>query len=196
VDEAIRRAMDAPERPVFLSDSGDNVTAGGAGDISLFAERLLALGAQDAVVAGLADPRAVEQCAAAGRGAEVNLSIGGKLDRAHGPPLAVRGRVLHLGPGAPPATATVRVAGVTLILATDRRAFTDRASIAAAGVDPMAHKIVVVKLGYLFPDLYDHAPRAMMALSPGATDLRLERLPYRRLSRPLYPLDVALDWEP
>jgi len=50
VDESIRRAMVAPERPVFISDSGDNVTAGGAGDIPLFAERLLALGAGDALV--------------------------------------------------------------------------------------------------------------------------------------------------
>ena len=72
----------------------------------------------------------------------------------------------------------------------------DRASIAAAGVDPMAQKIVVVKLGYLFPDLYDHAPRAIMALSPGATDLPLERLPYRRLARPVSPLDGDLAWEP
>jgi microcystin degradation protein MlrC len=196
VDEAIRRAMDAPERPVFLSDSGDNVTAGGAGDIPLFAERLLALGAQDAVVAGLADPQAVHECAAAGIGAEVSLSIGGKLDRESGVPLSVRGRVQHLHPGTPPTTATVRVDGVAVILAADRRAFTDRASIAAAGVDPMAQKIVVVKLGYLFPDLYDHAPRAIMALSPGATDLRLDRLPFRRLTRPIYPLDGDLVWEP
>ena len=72
----------------------------------------------------------------------------------------------------------------------------DRATIAAAGVDPMRQRIVVVKLGYLFPDLYDHAPRAIMALSPGATDLRLDRLPYRRLTRPIYPLDGDLSWEP
>jgi microcystin degradation protein MlrC len=192
MDEAIRRAMAAPERPVFLSDCGDNVTAGGAGDIPLFVERLLALGAQEALVAGLTDPGAVAQCAAAGQGAEVNLSIGGKLDRAHGTPLAVRGRVEHLGPG----TATVRVEGVILVLAADRRAFPDRASIAAAGVDAMAQKIVVVKLGYLFPDLYDHAPRALMALSPGATDLRLEKLSYRHLARPIYPLDGDFAWEP
>ena len=35
-----------------------------------------------------------------------------------------------------------------------------------------------------------------MALSPGATDLRLDRLPYRRLNCPLYPLDNDLAWEP
>jgi microcystin degradation protein MlrC len=201
VDEAIRRAMAAPERPVFLSDSGDNVTAGGAGDVPLLAGRLLALGARDALVAGLTDPQAVRQCAAAGEGAEVDLAIGGKLDRVNGQPLAVTGRVQCLSaapqdPGKGPTMATVRVGGVSVILAVDRRPFTDRESMIVAGVDPMRQKIVVVKLGYLFPDLHDHAPRAIMALSPGATDLRLEELPYQRLPRPIFPLDPDFAWQP
>ena len=201
VDESIRRAMAAPERPVFISDSGDNVTAGGAGDIPLFAERLVALGAEDALVAGLTDPESVRQCAAAGEGADVALSIGGKLDQANGRPFVVTGRVHRLSdspedrPG-PPAMATVRIAGTSIILAKDRRFFADRASIAAAGVSPMAYKIVVVKQGYLFPDLSDHAPRAILALSPGACDERLEELPYRRLQRPIYPLDGDFAWAP
>jgi microcystin degradation protein MlrC len=60
----------------------------------------------------------------------------------------------------------------------------------------MQQKIVVVKQGYLFPDLADHAPRAIMALSPGATDLRLQELPYQRLPRPIFPLDGDFGWEP
>lgn len=201
VDEAIQRAMAAPERPVFISDSGDNLTAGGAGDIPLFAQRLVALEAQDAVVAGITDPAAVRRCASAGVGAEVDLSIGGKLDRANGQPFVTAGRVQHLSaaphaPGGEPAMAVVRVAGVSIVLTAGRWPFTDRASIAAAGIDPMAQKIVVVKLGYLFPDLYDHAPRAIMALSPGATDLQLERLPFRRLHHPIFPLDGDFPWGP
>ena len=201
VDESIWQAMSAPERPVFISDSGDNVTAGGAGDIPLFAERLVALGAEDALVAGLTDPTAVRQCAAAGVGAEVRLSIGGKLDQTNGRPFPVTGCVQHLSAapqdhGAEPTMAVVRVSGVSILLAVDRRFFADRASIAAAGVDPMQQKIVVVKQGYLFPDLTDHAPRAIMALSPGATDLRLERLPYRQLQRPIFPLDADFAWAP
>jgi len=201
VDESIRRAMAALERPVFISDSGDNVTAGGAGDIPLFAERLLALGAGDALVAGLTDPEAVRRCAAAGEGAEVRLSLGGKLDPVNGRPLAVTGRVQRLS-AAPkersetPTIAVVRVGDVSIMLTVDRRPFADRASIAAAGVDPMQQKIVVVKQGYLFPDFYDHAPRAIMALSPGATDLRLEKLSYRWLPRPIFPLDAGFAWEP
>ncbi|MGQ9629183.1 MAG: M81 family metallopeptidase [bacterium] len=202
LDESIRLAMNAPERPVFISDSGDNVTAGGAGDIPLFAERLLALGARDALVAGLADPESVRQCAFAGKGADVRLSIGGRLDRVNGRPFEVMGRVQHLS-GAPedsaggPVAATIRVGGVSVVLTSDRRPFPDRASIfSLSGVDPMGQKIVVVKQGYLFPDLYDHVPRAIMALSPGATDLRLEKLTYRKLPKPIFPLDPDFDWEP
>ena len=194
VDEAIRRAMTAVERPVFISDSGDNVTAGAAGDIPYLAERLLALNAETAVVAGLTDAAAVQHCAAAGLGQIVTLSIGGKLDPANGQPLAVRGQVMHLASEA--GLAVVRVEGVSLILTEERRAFTTRASIAAAGLDPMQQQVVVVKLGYLFPDLIDHVPRAIMALSPGATSLQLETLPYQHLSRPIFPLDPDLAWAP
>jgi microcystin degradation protein MlrC len=201
LDEAIRLAMAASERPVFISDSGDNVTAGGAGDLPLFVERLLALGAREALVAGLADPAAVRQCLAAGEGATVQLSIGGKLDQHNGRPLLVTGRVIRLSrdpenPQGPPAIALVQIEGVYIILAPDRRAFTERAAIAAAGLDPMRQQLVVVKLGYLFPDLADHAPRAIMALSPGTTTLNLAELPYRHLPRPIFPLDGDFEWQP
>jgi microcystin degradation protein MlrC len=201
VDEAIRRAVRASERPVFISDSGDNVTAGGAGDIPLFAARLVALGAADALVAGLTDPAAVQQCMAAGVGAEIQLSIGGKLDTTNAQVFTANGRVEYLtrGPedhGGDPTMAVVKVGGVRIVLTVDRRFFADRSSIAATGVNPMTQKIVVVKQGYLFPDLYDHAPRAIMALSPGATDLRLEELPYRCLPRPIFPLDGDFGWTP
>jgi microcystin degradation protein MlrC len=199
VDEAIHRAMAAAERPVFISDSGDNVTAGAPGDQVLLVERLLALGAQQALVAGLTDPVAVRQCTAAGLGAQVELTLGNQLTQARLDPLPVTAQVeqLSLAPeasGSEPDTALIRIGGVRVILTAARRAFTDRSRIAAAGIDPMTQHIVVVKLGYLFPDLADHAPRAIMALSPGATDLRLTELPYRHTPQPIFPLDPGLLW--
>jgi microcystin degradation protein MlrC len=199
VDDSIRLAMAASERPVFISDSGDNVTAGAAGDTTLLAKRLVGLGARDALVAGIADPAAVRQCAAAGVGAEVRLSIGGKLDRANGKPFEATCRVQHLSTRfadrtGGPDTALVRVDGVSIALTSDRWPFTNCADIVRAGVDPMTQKIVAVKLGYLFPDLRQHAARAIMALSPGTSDLRLDRLPFERLQRPIFPLDGEFDW--
>ena len=62
------------------------------------------------------------------------------------------------------------------------------------GLDPLAHKIVVIKIGYLEPDLKRHAPRAFLALTPGAVDQAIERLPFQRVRRPLFPLDKEMTW--
>jgi microcystin degradation protein MlrC len=192
VDEAIRRAMDAPESTVFISDSGDNVTAGAAGDSPLFVERLLAANAQNAVVAGLIDPAAVAACTAAGAGASVAVELGGKLDALNFRPFSVTGTVERLGDG----VAVLRSGGTEIVLAASRRWFTTFRDFAEVGIDPLARKIVVVKLGYLFPELRDHAPRAILALSPGFTDLQLDRLHYRRVVRPIFPLDADAAWVP
>jgi microcystin degradation protein MlrC len=57
------------------------------------------------------------------------------------------------------------------------------------GIQPLDHTIVVVKLGHLFQALRDIAPRTLVALTPGFGNLQLEKLPYKNLSRPIYPLD-------
>jgi len=80
------------------------------------------------------------------------------------------------------------------VLAADRRAFASLGAFESAGINPLDRKVVVVKLGYLFPELRDNAPRAIMALSPGFTDLRMGSLPFERVARPLYPLDRDFAW--
>ncbi|MBI3960508.1 MAG: M81 family metallopeptidase [Chloroflexi bacterium] len=197
IDDCIHQALAAGVAPVFISDAGDNPTAGAVGDVPLFLERLLALDVPDAVLAAIPDREAVAVCMAAGEGSEVSLTVGGKLDRRHGPPLPVAGHVERLVMGDPEtgSQAVVRVGGVRLILTERRKAFTELADFAAVGIDPRAHKIVVVKLGYLFPELARTAALALLALSPGVSDLELTRLPYRRVRRPIYPLDPQMEWQ-
>ncbi|MBC8233726.1 MlrC C-terminal domain-containing protein [bacterium] len=199
VDEAISKALKAPESNVFISDSGDNITAGGAGDIPLFVEGLLKAGAPDAVVAGISDPEAVARCVEVGKGVSLTIEIGGKLDKINGSPLSVTGKVIHLSPNLSeekgPSLAVLRVEGVDIVLTSTRQAFTTLESFHRVGIDALKRKIVVVKLGYLFPQLRDNAPRAIMALSPGFTDLRMEMLPFQRVRRPIFPLDKDFTWQ-
>ncbi|MEA3479775.1 MAG: M81 family metallopeptidase, partial [Bacteroidota bacterium] len=89
IDEAIETALEAPEATVFITDSGDNITAGAAGDGTLVLERLLAYQVPDAVLAGIVDPEAVEQCVSAGIGAEINIPVGGKIDNVYSKPLSI-----------------------------------------------------------------------------------------------------------
>ena len=160
-------------------------------------ERLLAHGVTSALVAGLCDVAAVMQCQAAGVGATVATTLGGKLDTIHGTPLGVQAKVIKLiAADEGGAQAVIQVEGVTVIVTSQRQGFTTVADFTRAGVDPLAYKIVVVKLGYLFPELIAIAPKALMALSPGASDLDLARLPYQRIARPMFPVDQTFDWSP
>ena len=212
LEEAVAQAL-ASEGTTFLSDSGDNVTAGAAGDLPLVLEELLrqtggsaavsplrpgpagALApdvAATALVAGLSDAAAVGACRAAGVGASLLLSLGGKLDAVNGRPLSVEATVRRIEDDA----ALIRMGGVDVVLTTHRDAFTRLDQYRALGLDPLAYRAVVVKLGYLFPELRDLAPGGILALTPGFTDLELTRLPYRRLRRPAYPLDPEATWPP
>ncbi len=200
VDEAIELALAAPESTVFLSDSGDNPTAGTPGDTPYFLSRLLAKEVPDAVLAGIPDEAAARICFEQGVGATVKVSLGGKLDRSHGEPVEVTGVVKHLYWPSPTvqeaAMATLHVGGV-LVLVTDlRKAFMGLDDFRKAGLEPLEHKIIVVKLGYLMPELRDAAPREILALSPGYSDMDFTRLPYRYVTRPIFPLDGDFAWQP
>lgn len=205
LDAAIDTALGAPEPTVFITDSGDNTTAGAAGDVTLVLERLLARGVEDAVVAGIVDPDAVLACERAGVGASVDLTIGGKLDTVFGSPLRISGTVRHVSSsdetGAAPGRLEIRPAvvdlgGILLVLLNRRRSFTSPQDFEEVNIDPLAHKIVVVKLGYLFQALRDIAPRTIMALTPGFAYQVVENLPYDSIRRPIYPLDPEMDWSP
>jgi microcystin degradation protein MlrC len=198
VPEAIAAACAMQRRPVYLTDSGDNVTAGAPGDSPQIAAHLVAAGAQQALVAGLSDAVAVAACAEAGPGATLKLALGATIDPRTGPPLVAEALVeqVHRAAGGQAEAAVVRIGGVRIVVTADRRAFVERAQMAACGVDPDEHEIVVVKQGYLFPDLLAHAGHAIMVLSAGATTLRLNTLPYRRLPRPIYPLEPDTIWQP
>ncbi len=196
IDECIQSALAAKEPCVFISDSGDNTTAGAVGDLPLCLASLLTYKVPSAVVAGLTDAAAVAACAQAGVGATLALTLGGKLDTTHGKPLSVYGQVLNLfnGDREQDRQVVFQIDGVKVIITERRSAFTQVSDFTKVGVDPLAHKIVVVKLGYLFPDLLRIAPLAFMALTPGAADQDLARLPYRRIQRPMYPVDSAMEW--
>jgi len=65
-----------------------------------------------------------------------------------------------------------------------------------AGIDPLQHKLVIVKLGYLMAGLRQIAPREILALTPGYADMDFTRLPYKYVTRPIVPLDGEVRWHP
>ena len=48
---------------------------------------------------------------------------------------------------------------------------------------------MVVKIGYLVPELYELQKGWLMALTPGGVDQDLDRLGYKNINRPMFPID-------
>ncbi|MCX6048007.1 MAG: M81 family metallopeptidase [Chloroflexi bacterium] len=201
VDECIQLALQEKPGPVVISDSGDNPTAGGAGDIPFVLARLLALGVESTLVAGIADAEAAAACAQAGVGATISLTVGGKLDPIHGQPLSINGTVVSLHtvpwpanakPGAavlPNHVAVINVQGIHVVITERRTPFHQMTDFTKLDLDPTSYKIVVVKMGYLVPEVDQMASRALLALSPGAVNQDIEHLPFQRIQRPMFPMD-------
>jgi microcystin degradation protein MlrC len=61
------------------------------------------------------------------------------------------------------------------------------------GLKPRKTDIVIVKIGYLVPELYNMRGDWIMALTPGGVDQDLERLEYKNIKRPMFPLDKNME---
>ncbi|MBN1421177.1 MAG: M81 family metallopeptidase [Planctomycetes bacterium] len=195
LEEGVARAVAAKEPTVFLTDSGDNVTASTPGDLPIVLRHLVEKGVKDAVVAGIRAASAVDRSLEAGEGKTVRLSIGATVETRFGPPLEAEAEVVRLVRNGDP-MAVVRIGGVEAILTRGPVAFTDTRGFDACGIDPLRRKIVVVKQGYLYPALRRIAPRHIMLLTPGAGDMRIERLTYVRRRKPAFPFEDDTRFDP
>lgn len=208
-DDALDFALLRPATPFYISDSGDNVTAGGTGEVTLALTRTLErtdVAGLRILFASLTDPESVDAAKAAGIGAELDRGIGATVDARHAPPVERGWRVerlfdgLYAGEGV--VGALLSSGNVHVIVKRSRTSFTDpdvsgkRTGRLLPGhvfLPPEGYDAVVVKNGYLFPDQAQAAATWFMALTPGGTDLDVGRLAFKKVQRPIYPLDSYFD---
>ena len=198
IEECVERAIASRTAPVVLAESGDNPTGGGVGDRAEVLAELIARKAQGVVFAGIADRVATDACYAAGIGAELDLSIGASLDTIGSRPVKTLARVKFLHETTDPADrqAVVVIGGIELVLSAKRRPYHNIADFTRLGLDPHHARIIVVKSGYLSPELAPIANPNLMALSPGVVDQFVERLERHRKLRQTYPFDKDFAFKP
>jgi microcystin degradation protein MlrC len=198
LSECIEQAQRLGTKPVVISDSGDNPTGGGTGDRAEVLAELLRHDVQNAVIAGIADRPATEACYRAGVGATLPLRIGGTLDPQGSQPVSVTAKVIFLSSADNPAEreCVIEVRGITVVLTARRRPFHEIRDFSSLGLKPANFKIVVVKAGYLVPEIAKIANPNLMALTDGAINQDIEHLPKSRYRVPSYPFDPDLQWKP
>ena len=199
VDEAIDAAYGG-EGVALVADYSDNAGAGAPSDNTSIIRRLLERGCQDACVGPLWDPIAVQLCHAAGVGATFSLRFGGKTGPASGEPIDAQVTVVGLVQsgvqkfGASSVkfgdAAAIRVAGVEISLIAIRTQALGREVFTAVGIDLAAKRFIGVKSSYHFQaEFASLASRVLHCDSGGVFSPDVRKFPYRRISRPLWPLD-------
>jgi microcystin degradation protein MlrC len=202
--DAVEQALRAKDMPVILVDFGDNVGGGSAGDGTILLHELLRQGATQSVVC-LSDAGSVQACALAGVNGQVRLTVGGKVDRLHGEPVEVSGRVRVLHDGTYVETATrhggrrvnhmgltavVEIAGQNLlVLNSYRHPPFSLGQLSCLGIEPRQQRIIVVKAAIAYKAAYAPVAKTIIEVdTPGLTAVNPARFNYQHIRRPLYPL--------
>ncbi len=209
IDDALARRIDGP---VLLVEPADNIGGGAPGDCTSILRAMLRRRLDRAAVV-ICDPAAVAALDGLAAGATARLAIGGSSSLDPGPvDLAVelvsrsdgrftledrqshlaasQGVYIDMGP-----SATVRAGGVWILLTSRKMPPFDLGQLRSQGIVPEAMAFIGVKAAVAHRRAYDPiAGASYWVATPGPCPSDLTTLPYRRIRRPIFPLDPP--WRP
>jgi microcystin degradation protein MlrC len=201
LDACLDMAVTSEKKPFIISDMGDNPTAGGAGDVTWTLHEIFkrpefkTADGPSLIYASIPGPELVQKAIEVGVGGQVSARAGAAVDNRFAPPIELTGVVSAIEHGDVHAETevVVKVGSVNVIVTKKRKPYHHESDFINLGLNPRETDIVIVKIGYLVPELYEMRSDWIMALTPGGVDQDLERLGYQRIKRPMFPLDKDME---
>lgn len=195
LDECLEKALNSAKKPFFISDTGDNPTAGGAGDVTWTITEVLkrnefkTAGGPTLIYASIPGPEFVKKAKATGIGKPIEGYAGATVDNRFAPPVKLSGIITAIYDHPTNSEVAVKIGNVYVIVTEKRKGFHRENEFTKLNLNPREADMVMVKIGYLEPELYEMQADWMMALTLGGVNQDLLGLPYKRIDRPMYPLD-------
>lgn len=207
VGEAVAEAAAyvAASGPLIIADYADNPGGGGYGDATGLLRGMIAADLEDACFGPIVDPEAAAELHRSRPGTTVSVRLGGKVDPGiGGAPLDLTGTLVSVSDGdyvgdgpmlgglhaswGP--CAVLRVGGIEILVTTICAQMNDLQQFRAFGIDPAAKRVVGLKSMQHFRAAFEPIARKVIVCDSGALCTPdLTRLPYRRVRRPIFPLD-------
>jgi microcystin degradation protein MlrC len=203
--EEFMDTLESYARPILCIDSGDIISGGGIGDSTVLLRSLLRRNCLFRVVLPVVDPDTLKRALKMGEGREGFFDIGGRRDFEYNRRVRIQAEVvsirddpfeiqgasfqgLKINPGR---RARLRTADNLNIIVMEYSSLVhDPQALISMGLDPSEQDIIVQKSHKLFRAAYDGIGGSIVQIdTPGFTDVNLKRLPFRKVQRPLYPLD-------
>ena len=202
--DAIAQAAAPGDGTFVFGDSADAPGSGATGDSTALLQALLDADFRRPALLNIVDEAAVDAAEAAGVGAQVRLSIGGSLDQTFYRPVPIVARVAALAAGRfrhetaantgfpfdMGGVAVLEVGSITVMAM--RRAVVqwDPEMYRCAGLEPMRFRVVQVKSPGGFRNAFGPlADRIFIVDLPGLCSPNFALFPWKRVRRPIFPLD-------
>lgn len=212
VDEIVAALPANPPGPILLVEPADNIGGGAPGDCTGVLRSLLKHGTRNALVA-INDPAAVTALADLKPGDTKTIAVGGKGSRLDPGPVEIaatfvsrsdgrfeledknshlasmHGMHIDMGP-----CAVVRSGGVTILLTSHKTPPFDLGQYRSQGIEPRDFAVIGVKAAVAHRRAYDpimHATHFVDTAGPCRSDPAA--FPWRKLRRPVFPLDPIIE---
>ena len=203
IDSALDQALAFDGGPVVLADAADNPGGGAASDSTFILRRMVERGIVNAALGPLWDPIAVRIAFDAGVGATLAMRLGGKISPLSGDPIdllctvkALHAEMVMTGLANAPMPlgdcALMEADGIEIVLITLRNQAMGTDLFTQLGCDLAAKKIIVVKSSqHFYASFSKVAKHVIYTRAPGAVTHELSTLPYRKVRRPKWPIDLG-----
>ncbi len=208
VAQAAALAAEEPDGPVLILDHYDNTASGGTMDTTEVLAEVLRQGLEDVAVFGFYDPDAVTQMCDAGIGAEVTVSLGGKLPmpalQQRSAPIELTGRVKLLSEGRFPATvamsrgltmnmgttAVLSVGSVDIVVISRHIEPFDPGCFRSLGIEPTSRRFLMLKSRIHYRVGFAPLVAATVECAGvGVCTSDYSQLTFAKVRRPIFPLD-------
>ena len=201
--------FDPEHGPLVIADYADNPGAGAYGDSTALLEALLDRRVSNACFGPIVDGETVQKLHRAEVGEVTRVVLGGKIDPVFGGgPLTLEGELVSISEGhyvgdgpvlgglsrsfGP--SAVLRVDGIEILIVTIANQMLDLQQFKSFGIDPENKSVVALKSMQHFRAAFEPiAGRVIVCDSGALCTLRYERLPYRNVRRPIFPLDQDIE---
>ena len=202
VEDAIARARRDSAKPLLLADTSDQVGGGAPGDSTHLLRTLIDSQIFNAAFAPFWDSVATHFCFQAGVGARIRLRIGGKADSSSGQPIDLDITVRGLYPNSCQAgyngedvrvgdlAAVVTDDGTEILLTAKRNNIFTPDLFTRHDVDVTSKRVLCIKSLFRFYDQFRPLTSdILLVATPGACSPDWASLPFKRIPRPMWPLD-------
>lgn len=203
LDRALEAALTAEHGPVVVADQADNAGGGAPSDSTFALRALLDRGVDNAGLAMMWDPIAVQLAISAGEGAKLTLRLGGKMGPMSGDPLdlsvIVTGIVQDMVQEWPQQgggfitvpcgdAVSLHCDGIDIIVNSMRTQVLSPQVFTNFGIDPTQRQLLVVKsTQHFYAAFAPIASEVIYMAAPGAIAPLFKEIPYKRVDRNKYP---------